>query len=249
MIPKIIHYCWLSDDPFPKDIETCMETWKEMLPDYEFRHWNFDRFPKEKSLWVSQAFDAKKYAYAADYIRLYALYSEGGIYMDTDVEVVKTFDKFLNLPYMVGTEGGGWIEAGVFGAEKGAAWLKDCLQYFEKPFIKQDGSFDMVTLPQVMNSIISKNRRIMVAEEEKIFQDAASDHECFYLFNKDYFCAKEMGTGIVKKTDRTHSVHHFAMSWIPKNEKLIPDLKRKLIALLGENVVMNIVSLIKKLRP
>jgi len=120
MIPKIIHYCWLSNDPFPKDIEVHMKTWKEKLPGYEFRHWNFERFPKDKSQWVSEAFDAKKYAYAADYIRLYALYTEGGIYMDTDVEVVKPFDKFLQLPYMVGTEGQGWIEAGVFGSEKGA---------------------------------------------------------------------------------------------------------------------------------
>lgn len=248
MIPKIIHYCWLSNDPFPEDIRRHMETWKAKLPDYEFQHWNFDRFPKEKSLWVSQAFDAKKYAYAADYIRLYALYTEGGIYMDTDVEVVRPFDKFLKLPYMVGTEGQGWIEAGVFGSEKGADWLKECLEYFDKPFIKVDGSLDMVTLPQVMNSVISRTRKIKESSENEIFEKAAADKGHFYLFSKDYFCAKDMGTGIVTKTQNTHSVHHFAMSWIPKKQRFIPDLKRKLIGILGPDFVLTVVNLVKKLR-
>lgn len=248
MIPKIIHYCWLSNDPFPEDTRRYMQTWKEKLPDYEFRLWNFDRFPKEKSLWVSQAFDAKKYAYAADYLRLYALYSEGGIYMDTDVEVVKSFDGFLSLPYMVGTEGQGWIEAGVFGSEPGADWLADCLAYFNKPFIKDDGSFDMVTLPQVMNRVIGKKREIVITDANQIMDEARTNSGSFYLFPKDYFCAKDMGTGVVKKTQNTHSVHHFAMSWIPKKDRWQADLKRKMIAVFGERVVMGLVDLIKKLK-
>ena len=81
MIPKIIHYCWLSNDPIPDDLKKCMDSWKEKLPDYEVMLWNFDRFPKTKSQWVSDAFDNKKYAFAADYIRLNALYNYGGIYL------------------------------------------------------------------------------------------------------------------------------------------------------------------------
>jgi Mannosyltransferase OCH1 and related enzymes len=97
MIPKIIHYCWLSNDPIPSNIQHYMDSWKKYLPDYEFIHWNFDKFDKSSSRWVSEAFDNKKYAFAADYIRLYALYHYGGIYLDMDVEVLKSFNPFLSL--------------------------------------------------------------------------------------------------------------------------------------------------------
>ena len=86
MIPKIIHYCWLSNDPVPENLQKCMDSWKRYLPDYEFMLWNFDRFDKKSSLWVEQAFDNRKYAFAADYIRLFAIYNYGGIYLDMDVD-------------------------------------------------------------------------------------------------------------------------------------------------------------------
>ncbi|MGC4129836.1 MAG: glycosyltransferase [Bergeyella sp.] len=247
MIPKLIHYCWLSNDPYPKEIQQYMKSWKEKLPDYEFILWDFKRFDRSKSLWVEQSFAAKKYAFAADYLRLYALYHYGGIYLDTDVEVFKSFDDLLSLPYVVGTEGGGWIEAGILGSEKGSDWLYDCLAYFEKPFLKPDGSFDMVTLPQVMNRIISEKRKISVAERDEIFRDARENYNTnFYLFQKDFFCAKDMGTGIVTRTSNTYSVHNFAMSWISAKNKFIPNLKRKIISIIGEKPAMMIINLLKK---
>ena len=91
MIPKIIHYCWLSGNPIPKNLEDCMKSWKKKLPDYKFMLWDFNRFDINSSIWVREAFNAKKYAFAADYIRLFALYNYGGIYMDMDVEVIKPF--------------------------------------------------------------------------------------------------------------------------------------------------------------
>src|SRR5574344_1400117 len=102
MIPQIIHYCWLSNDPYPAELVGYMETWKKMLPDYEFILWNFDRFDISSSIWVKEAFNAKKYAFAADYIRCYALYNYGGIYLDMDVEVIKPFDDLLSKKYFLG---------------------------------------------------------------------------------------------------------------------------------------------------
>ena len=104
MIPKIIHYCWLSNDPVPMQLQQYMQTWREKLPGYEFLLWNFDRFDIRRSTWVKEAFEAKKYAFAADYIRLYAVYRYGGIYMDMDVEVVRGFDELLDAPLMLGKE-------------------------------------------------------------------------------------------------------------------------------------------------
>ena len=104
MIPKIIHYCWLSNDPYPEELKRCMDTWKKKLPDYEFILWNFDKFDKSSSKWVEQAFDNRKYAFAADYIRLFAVYNYGGIYMDMDIEVLKSFDDLLDSELMMAYE-------------------------------------------------------------------------------------------------------------------------------------------------
>ena len=230
MIPKIIHYCWLSGDPFPEQISTCMATWKEQLPDYEFILWNTERFPLDDNIWVRQAFETKKYAFAADFIRLYAVYHHGGIYMDTDVEVVKPFDDLLELPYFIGSEGEGIVEAGIFGAEKGTSWLKDCLDYYDgKSFIKADGTFDTLTLPRIMVKSIEKKRKITEASKSEIFQKLATlQPNDLYMFPKDTFCAKNHGTGVITKTDNTYSVHHFAMSWISKKHTFFPNLKRKM---------------------
>ena len=118
MIPKVIHYCWLSGDPIPEKLQRCMDSWKKFLPDYEFVLWDLERFDIKTSQWVKEAFEARKYAFAADYIRLYAVYNYGGIYMDMDVEVVRPFDDLLASPYILGLESEKGVEAGVFGAER-----------------------------------------------------------------------------------------------------------------------------------
>ena len=133
MIPKVIHYCWLSGDPVPAKLQAYMETWKEKLPDYQFVLWDLNRFDIHSSAWVQQAFNARKYAFAADYIRLYAVYHYGGIYMDMDVDVVRPFpDGLLAGNHMLGYESNDQavgIEAGVFVGAKGAEWLRECLAH------------------------------------------------------------------------------------------------------------------------
>ena len=116
MIPKIIHLCWLSGDAYPAKIAKCLKTWRQHLPDYEIMLWDTQRFDMNSSQWVRQAFECKKYAFAADYIRFYALYHHGGIYLDSDVEVLKSFDDLLDLPYFVGAEKAQTPEAAIMGA-------------------------------------------------------------------------------------------------------------------------------------
>ena len=157
MIPKIIHLCWLSGDPYPAKIARCLKTWEKYLPGYELMLWDTNRFDLNSSIWVRQAFEKKKYAFAADYIRFYALYHYGGIYLDSDVEVLKSFDGFLDLPYFIGAEKAQTPEAAVIGAEKGCDWIKQCLVYYDnRSFIKEDGSLDIKKLPEIMVEQISK---------------------------------------------------------------------------------------------
>jgi len=238
MIPKIIHYCWLSGDKYPPAIDRCISSWKSKLPDYEFILWDKNRFNINNNIWVRQAFQSKKYAFAADYIRLYALYHHGGIYLDSDVEVVKSFDELLCLPYFIGFEVMGnveGVEAGVFGAERKCEWVKNCLDHYtNRSFIKEDGNFDMQTLPRIMMAQITKKRAI----SEVTINDFAKlatmkDDNKFFIFPHDYFCAKDHGTGIVTITKNTFCVHHFAMSWIPKRKTFISTIKKKLMATFG----------------
>ena len=245
MIPKIIHYCWLSGDKYPDSIEKCITTWKEKLPDYEFILWDTAKFNLEDSLWVKQAFETKKYAFAADYIRLYAVYNYGGIYMDTDVEVVKSFNDLLELPYFIGTEGGGIVEAGVFGAEPKTQWVGDCLEYYKnREFIKPDTTLDIRTLPSIMMEQIGKTKVVteMNTDEEITY---SSDSPKLMMFPVDYFCAKNQGTGIVTVTKNTYTIHHFAMSWISKKTTFLPNIKRSLMKVFGVNTINKIIEILK----
>ena len=245
MIPKIIHYCWLSGDPFPETIANYMATWKEKLPDYEFILWDTNRFDIESNIWVKQAFDAKKYAFAADYIRLYAVYNFGGIYMDTDIQVVKSFDDLLHLPYFAGTEGKNTIEAGVFGAEKGTSWLNDCLQYYEgRSFLKPDGLLDILPLPKIIMHCLEKSKVIKTLPKELAISALNQNSpNAFIMFPDDFFCAKNQGTGVVKITEKTYCIHHFAMSWMPGNYKFLPNLKRTLMRYFSVGFIQGVVEI------
>ena len=168
MIPKRIHYCWLSDEPFPRKIRKCMDTWRKTHPDYEIVRWSTENFDVESIPYVKEAFEAKKWAFAADYIRMYALYTEGGIYLDSDVVLLKRFDDFLDNSFFssmeyhtaqiekcgtmqyIDAEGrrtadkyieGIQIQAAVMGAEKGCPFVKKVMDWYaDKHFVNEDGS-------------------------------------------------------------------------------------------------------------
>ena len=192
MIPKIIHLCWLSGDKFPAKIARCIDSWKKILPEYEIILWDTNRFNLNESLWVKQAFEKKKYAFAADYIRFYALYTMGGIYLDSDVEVIKNMDVFLDLPYFIGAEKAGTPEAAIIGAEKGCDWIEQCLKYYDgRSFVKEDGSLDIRKLPEIMDEEINKlkNMRMLSLEDSKSIRKFDMQKEVL-LFNDAYFSPK-----------------------------------------------------------
>ncbi len=217
MIPKIIHWCWLSNDPIPENLQKCMDTWKIKLPDYEMIHWNFDRFPKGKSKWVDDAFVNKKYAFAADYIRLYALYNYGGIYLDMDVEVCKSFDPFLTLNSMLCWQKSlGGLEVAAFGVEPKAEWVKKCLDEYESiSFVKADGSFDLMTLPErVERNLLRNGYKLLEVPSIEAAKKITSNLE-IPVFPCDYFSPKSYVDGKIEITTNTYSIHHFAGSWLP----------------------------------
>ena len=200
-IPKIIHYCWLSDEPYPELVQRCMQSWKEKLPDYEFMLWDMNRFNVHSVPWVEQACSVKKWAFAADYIRLYALYNYGGIYLDSDVEVLKSFDELLDRPYFFGREhtpdrieNQDSVEAATFGAETGLPFLKIAMAFYEThDFCDRNGFLDSTTLPTVMAMVLRDNP--------------------LEIFSMDYFSPKNTRTLELNITKNTYCVHHFNGSW------------------------------------
>ena len=215
MIPKIIHLCWLSGDPYPKKIRFCIDSWKKHNPGYEVMLWDTGRFNVNSTPWTKQAFEAKKYAFASDYIRLYAVYNYGGIYLDSDVEVIRSFDDVMDLPYFVGSETEETsIELAAFGAEKGTKWLKDALDWYEgRDFIREDGSMDLEVQPKIMSRVLgSKYEWMPVKGKDEVTRDDGK----LFIFPCEWFNAHPVSeTGGCKYlvTGNTHSIHHYAAQW------------------------------------
>ena len=197
MIPKIIHYCWLSNDPFPAEIARWIDTWRTNLPDYELMLWDRKRFPLEQSVWVKEAFESRKYAFAADYIRLHALYEYGGIYMDSDVEVRKPFGELLDRPFLLGYERNGSIEGGIMGAEPHALWVKACLDHYrDRHFIREDGTLEMTELPKILDARLT---------------EFGMDRSLILPWDYLTACSPHIEPQV---TENTRTIHHFYGGWL-----------------------------------
>lgn len=195
-IPKIIHYCWLSGEPFPELVRKCMDSWKVHLPDYEFIFWNLPKIKQINNAWIESAVAAKKWAFAADYVRLYALYNYGGIYLDCDVEVVKSFDDLLNRPYFLGRESHkNVIEAAVMGAECQMSWIGKSLDWYNgKKFDAKQINNPSIAIPVILKNVLEKHRDVAV-------------------FPAEYFSPKDNRTGKLSLTKNSYTIHHFDGNW------------------------------------
>lgn len=221
MIPKIIHYCWLSGDPYPNDIQKYMATWKEKLPDYEFILWDTNKFDLSTSAWCQQAFDAKKYAFAADYIRLYAVYHHGGIYLDCDIEVLRSFNDTLDNEIMMAYEQTNdfIIEAGCFGAIKNHPFVKHCLDYYaEREFFdKKTNGYDTKILPLIMQELMNES----FSQKEII------------KFPATTFTSKSATDGLIYINKNSYAIHHFKSHYLHKDYRSLREVAWKVRQIFG----------------
>lgn len=248
MIPKIIHYCWLSNEPFPNNIKVCIDSWNKNLLDYEFVLWDFNRFPRGSSRWVDQAFERGKFAFAADYIRLYALYNEGGIYLDSDVEVLKSYNDLLYLPYFIGQEKTpSGIEAATMGFEKGSSFIKGILDWYEnRDFVNEQGVEEILPLPfRIRKYIASKYDYHVISSKEEFIRSP----QIINVFTPDFFSPQRYDTKEIELTKNTFSIHRFAGSWVQKKQektsiktregdRISVDLGTKKHCKLGKNIIV-----------
>ena len=195
------------------------------MPDYDFVLWNFDRFPKNASAWVSHAADCQKYAFAADYIRLYALYHYGGIYLDMDVEVLKPFDPLLHLHSMICRQNGAdGLEMATIGAQRGEPWLKACLNHYDThTFVCADGTLDTTPLPNIAETTLLANGYTLVdclsiADAEET--EKRADTKLLPVFDSRFFSPRPYNDKRMHITPDTFSIHHFAGTWLPWYSRL-----------------------------
>ena len=234
----------MSGEELPQDRKNNIASWKAMLPDYEFMLWDTKRFDMSKSVWAQQAFETKKYAFASDLIRLHAVYTYGGIYLDTDVEVLKSFDDLLDLPYFIGVEQNTIIEAAVFGSVKKSQWLLICMQHYNnRSFVKEDGTYDMLVLPHVMELRLKGMKNIIRMEESQAqkVKYLLKKEDSLFLFPSEYFSAKNNESGEFSITKNTYTIHHFNSSWMPFFSKF----RRKLKIIIGVRQTKKIISFLQ----
>lgn len=213
MIPKVIHYCWFGRGKMPALAIRCISSWKEYLPDYELRLWNEDTFDITSVPYVKEAYEARKFAFVTDYIRLYAIYYFGGIYLDTDVELLKNLDNLLHLPAFSGFESDTDIPTGIMASDRYGHWAEEQLLYYKgRHFKKPGGELDMTTNVEIIS-------KIMLANGFRLDNTYQVYRGYMHMFPADYFCPKAR-SGKVTLTPNTYCIHHFAGSWQPVSYKV-----------------------------
>jgi hypothetical protein len=213
MIPKIIHFCWLSGETYPPDIIKFLDLWKVKLVDYDFQLWDSERVREIDNTWLKQSVELKKYAFAADYIRLYALYHYGGIYLDVDVELISSFDTLLLQQMFIGLDYNNYFEPAVIGSVPGHYWVKDLLAYYDtRPFLKKDGKPDIRPLPDIFNESAKKKFNFLPVESVQSLNNGT-----ITVYPFDYFSPKSEYSKNIQITTNTKTIHHFKGSWVKKD--------------------------------
>lgn len=233
-IPKVIHYVWVGGNEKPEKILKCIESWKNYCPDYKIKEWNENNFDINSNIFVKEAYENKKYAFVSDYIRLYALYNEGGLYMDTDVEVIKPLDNFLVHSAFSGFENAVWIPTAVMGAEKGHEWIKLLLDYYENRHFIVNGKMDMTTNVDIISALTRLFYDIKLNNQNQELKNG------LFFYSNDYFCPKNYVTEKIELTENTHAIHHFADSWLDSKSKRIDKIVRNLRKLLGDKLFLKL---------
>ena len=235
MIPRIIHYCWFGRGEMPEMALKCIASWHKHMPDYRYKLWNEDNFDISCNPYVKEAYDCRKYAFVTDYVRLFALFTEGGIYMDTDVEVLKPYDDLLELPAFTGYEGSKYLPpvTGTMASEPGGEWVQEQLSVYDGiHFIQEGGTMDLTTNTSRI-SLIMKQGGFVPDGKKQVYKD-------MHIFPVEYFCPRQT-TGEFLITNNTYCDHHFMGSWDSSKKTSV------LSKIIGQRALIQLIKLKRKL--
>ena len=223
-IPKIIHYCWFGGNPKPKLVQKCIRSWKKYCPDYKIVEWNESNFDVNIIPYCREAYHAKKWAFVSDYARLFIIHKYGGIYMDTDVELIKPLDQLLDLDCFLGFQHEKYVNNGlILGAVNGNSFVKKNAEIYERLIFEPhiDSNHFVVCQEYTTNLLANMGLTIPDTGALQIVDNVT-------IFPSEYFCPYDHRTFKLSVTANTYAIHHFASSWWDsKRKKEYYDLKRK----------------------
>ncbi|MCM1577549.1 MAG: glycosyl transferase [Ruminococcus sp.] len=247
MIPKIIHYCWFGGKPLTELAQRCIASWKKFCPDYEIIRWDESNMDISSIAYMKEAYEEKAWAFVSDVARLQAVMKYGGIYLDTDVELIKPLDDLLSNNAFAAIEENDryFVALGLgFGAQKGSEFVKALLESYEgRHFRQEDGTSDRTAAPLYQSGLMQsmgfngKNENQQVADA--------------LIYSSEYFCPKSQRTGVLKITDRSYSIHHYNGSWKTREEISYIKCKHKILQNFGSfpgNIIWTFYRVIYKLK-
>lgn len=233
-IPKVVHYCWFGGKPLPPDALKCIESWKKFFPDYEIKQWDESNFDVNIIPYTSEAYSIGMYAFVSDYARMWVLYHHGGVYFDTDVEVIRQFDDILSEGGFMGFETKEFVNPGLgMALPKGSDIALGVMAEFEKTkFLNEDGSFNAkgivpITTKELLSKGLKQNGEFQTIDEISVYPI-------------DWLNPLDDATGRLKKTENTHSIHWYLKSWIKPRNRFHVFIAHFTHRLLGNSVVSKI---------
>jgi mannosyltransferase OCH1-like enzyme len=235
-IPKKIHYCWFGNNPLPEEYKKNIESWKKYMPDYEIIQWNESNYDVNKIPYTRYAYENKKWAFVTDYARLDIIYNYGGIYLDTDVEVLKSFDKLLDNDAFMGVENGNYVNTGLgFGAIPKHFGIGLNKQIYEN-FVLNNNYINLINCPEITTNLLKKYGAKLDGTIENIID--------IKIYPIEYFCPMNYFTGVTKITNNTYSIHKYSMSWNTKLEKKQTNFTKKISKVIPNNISRKISKII-----
>lgn len=225
MIPKKIHYCWFGRNEKPQLAKRCIASWKKYCPDYEIMEWNEDNFDVDLNPYTKMCYEQKKYAFLSDYIRLIVVEKYGGIYFDTDVELIRSFDDLLKNSAFFGFENDEYVATGLgFGAEAGNPIVRQMIAEYDVLL----GGHNVTIGCPILNTQAIQKFGLKLTGEEQMLNDAV-------VYPKEYFNPRNSATGELCKTSKTYSIHWYSMSWLPLGKRLRSKITQKFHRVFGVN--------------
>ena len=213
-ISKVIHYCWFGRNPLPESVQMCIASWKKYCPDYEIIQWNEDNFDFSVCPYAAEAYKIKKWSFVSDYVRFKVIYDFGGVYLDTDVELIKSIDPLLEYPAFLGFESDYTVASGLgFGAVKGHPFIAENIKAIMSMPLYVNGEINPIIAPKITTNILKEHGLVSDCTKMQTVADVV-------ILPKEYLCPKDFETEKTKITRNTYSIHHYDASWFSEERRI-----------------------------